>query len=785
MSIDTIEDLMTATVCNSLGDPIPLKNVSITGNLKGALFEAQVRQSFHNPRKIPTEVVYSFPLPIGAVLLGVEAQLGQVKLSGSVIATPEATERYEDALSQGDAAIMLEQAADGTYVLNLGNLLPKEECIITLTYGQLLDFEQGGLRLAIPTVIAPRFGDPIRDGGLAPHQVPDTDVLAEYGFSLSLTLHDALAHARVASPSHPISVARAATGQQLTVSLAKQSYLDRDFILVLDQLAETSLLTVGPDYADPNKFVATASFCPSIPQTETHPTSVKILVDCSGSMNGGSIAAARRALVSVLKQLKTGDKFSLSKFGSSVEHGSRALWSVTDQSRVSAENWITQLHANMGGTHIPEALESTLALGNNNACDVLLITDGQTHEINSIIERANKSKQRIFTVGIGASPSQGLLHRLAAATGAACDFIAAGEAVEPAIVRMFNRLRSPSLQNIQVQWPKDCAPTKETALAQALFDGDTVHVSAWFDQAPTGRVTLSGHVAGQEVAHEIGFVEFNAVAEDKAEVTAALASALSRIAAAQSLTELDNEALDDEALDNETLATQIAVAYQLVTEHTNFLMVHERSAADKATQMPVLHKVPQMLPAGWGGTSQDVSLMCDSISFARSNYSSPRDVPQMSIRNLSASVADFSMPSLLRNPRKTEPASDKKIVRDTTHYEVPAFLRRQGHDYTPVYNLGDILKIKADSIWFVIDQNQEKILALITDHPSDPGIRVWFTNAQHEVFDYLDFGSLEEALTTLRQHGFEDQVKNRFSLLSRFRTRYIWKCEDHTRRYMR
>ncbi|MCX7221705.1 MAG: VIT domain-containing protein, partial [Burkholderiales bacterium] len=67
---------MTATVCNSLGDPIPLKNVAITGNLKGALFEAQVRQSFHNPRKIPTEVVYSFPLPIGAVLLGVEAQLG-------------------------------------------------------------------------------------------------------------------------------------------------------------------------------------------------------------------------------------------------------------------------------------------------------------------------------------------------------------------------------------------------------------------------------------------------------------------------------------------------------------------------------------------------------------------------------------------------------------------------------------------------------------------------------------------------------------------------------------
>ena len=780
MRMDTIEDLMTATVCNSLGDPIPLKNVAITGNLKGALFEAQVRQSFHNPRKIPTEVVYSFPLPIGAVLLGVEAQLGQVKLSGSVIATPEATERYEEALSQGDAAIMLEQADDGTYVLNLGNLLPKEECIITLTYGQLLDFEQGGLRLAIPTVIAPRFGDPIRGGGLAPHQVPDTNVLAEYGFSLTLTLHDALANARVASPSHPISVDCGATGQQLTVSLAKQSYLDRDFILVLDQLAETSLLTIGADYADPSKFVATASFCPSIPQAGTQPTAVKILVDCSGSMGGGSITAARRALMSVLKQLKTGDKFSLSKFGTSVEHGSRALWSVSDQSRVSAESWITQLDANMGGTDIPDALESTLALGSNSNCDVLLITDGQTHEVNSIIERANKSKHRIFTVGIGASPSQGVLDRLAAATGAACDFIAAGEAVEPAIVRMFNRLRSPSLQNIQVQWPQGCAPTKEIPLGQALFDGDTVHVSAWFDQAPTGRVTLSGHVAGQEIAQEISVVEFKAATTDNAETTDKMPSALSRIAAAQSL-----RALDNETLENEALATQIAVAYQLVTEHTNFLMVHERSAADKATQMPVLHKVPQMLPAGWGGTSHEVSLMCDSISFAHSSASAARNLPQTSIQELRASVGDFSMPSLLRNPRNNPPASDKKIVRDTTHYEVPAFLRREGHDHKSGYNLGDVLKIKADSIWFLIDENQEKILALITDHPSDPGIRVWFTNAQHEVFDYLDFDTLEEALTTLRVHGFEDQVKKRVSLLSRFRTRYIWKCEDHTRRYKR
>jgi Ca-activated chloride channel family protein len=431
----------------------------------------------------------------------------------------------------------------------------------------------------------------------------------------------------------------------------------------------------------------------------------------------------------------------------------------------------------MGGTDIPDALESTLALSHSNACDVLLITDGQTHEVDSIISRANNAKHRIFTVGIGSSPSSSLLHRLADATGAACDFIAAGEAVEPAIVRMFNRLRSPHLQNLQVQWPKDCAPTKELPLGQALFDGDTVHVSAWFDQAPRGRVTLSGQVPGQEVMQEFGVLEFNAVAQNNAEATGTLATSLSRLAAAQSLRALQNEALEGQESESEDAATKTAVAYQLVTEYTNFLMVHERSAADKATQMPVLTKVPQMLPAGWGGTSHEVSLMCDSISFARGRADS--------VEYMRSSMDSFPIPSVMRNPRPNTTPSNKKIVRDTTHYEIPAFLRRQDQDYTAVYDLGDVLRIKADSIWFLIDAQQEKILALITKHPNDPGIRVWFTNPRHEVFDYLDFDTTEEALATLRVYGFEDHVKKRFSLLTRFRTQYTWRCEDHTRRYKR
>ncbi|MEN9588962.1 MAG: hypothetical protein RLZZ481_748, partial [Pseudomonadota bacterium] len=67
--IDIIEfDGPQATLRNSQGAPLILKDVAITGELRGAMFEAHVRQTFSNPTKTHAEVVYSFPLPWGATL---------------------------------------------------------------------------------------------------------------------------------------------------------------------------------------------------------------------------------------------------------------------------------------------------------------------------------------------------------------------------------------------------------------------------------------------------------------------------------------------------------------------------------------------------------------------------------------------------------------------------------------------------------------------------------------------------------------------------------------------
>ena len=369
---------------------------------------------------------------------------------------------------------MLERNTDGTHTLNLGNLAPGEDCRITLRYAQTLGFEQRGLRLLIPTVLAPRYGNPLTDGGLKPHQVTEHSLTVEYPFTLSIDLLDDLTRARVSSPSHPIGVSHSMEDgkSRIRVTLAAQAFLDRDFILTIDQLAASSLSVLSRDPINPSQTAAILSICPKIERDGNPAIAMKLLVDCSGSMMGDSIAAARRALQAIVSQLETGDRFSLSRFGSSVEHRTRGLWAIKDATRLSAQRWINDLEADMGGTEMEEALVSTFAIGHDEPSDVLLITDGEIYAIDALLNRAAQSGQRVFVVGIGSSPTEANLRQIAEVTGGACDFVAAGENVEPAILRMFARLRSPRLDSIRIEWPEGSQPLWHSPLPKSVFDAD-------------------------------------------------------------------------------------------------------------------------------------------------------------------------------------------------------------------------------------------------------------------------------------------------------------------------
>lgn len=638
------------------GQPVNLMGVKLSGDLRGMMFEASVEQRFCNPSDKNVEVVYSFPLPWGAVLMGVDVVLGDKHLTGAVTEKKQAEARYEEAISEGHAAIMLEKNQDHSFSLNLGNLAAGEHCTITLRYVQTLQFEQRGMRLLIPTVIAPRYGDAQKDGGLSPHQVPSHSLIADHPFDLKLRLHGELAQARVASPSHPVGVVhgKAARGDVLTVSLARRSSLDRDFVLVLDQLANDSLAVAARDCVEPDGVVILASFCPRIRAEGVASTAVKILVDCSGSMAGDSIDAAKRALQAIVQQLGAGDRFSLSRFGGTVEHRARGMWKATETTKLAAQRWVGALQADLGGTEMEAALSSTFALAQTVCSDILLVTDGEINAIDRTIESAKASGHRVFVVGIGSSPAEAHLRRLAAATGGACDFVAPGEAVEPAVLRMFARLRSPRLAGLAIEWPESVTPEWVSPLLPSVFDGDTVNVFALLRQAPAGEVRLLGKQSENDAPREIGRAVFPIELEG--------ADTLSRMAASVRFRSAGGTASTGQPIED----VRLAVDYRLVTDKTNFLLVHERPNGQRATDMPELQKVDQMVPAGWGGTG--------SVRFSLSrSFFETRAIDYCASEGLDWSDNDtLSTPAVFRSVRS--PAAKYLTMDDAP---IPSFLRKR------------------------------------------------------------------------------------------------------------
>ena len=379
-----------------------LQSLRAEGTVHGLLLEMRVEQAYVNPGSTNIEAVYTFPLPVDAVLLELEFELGARRLQGKVVASGDAEEGYETALENGHSAVLLERAADGVYTVNIGNLLGKEKAVVRIRYARLLSFQGGQVRITIPNVIAPRYGDPSA-ARLRMHQIPVHDLGSRYPFSVAIRLAGPVARGRISSPSHSLAVRHA--GEHVEISLAQpdSASLDRDFVLLCDSLQGRSIATAG---RDGDGLVALASFCPApVAERKHRPLHLKILVDCSGSMNGDSIKGARKALHEILKQLNPSDRFSYSRFGSKVTHYSDTLMAAGARAINEAGGWIAETAADMGNTEIRQALISTVMLGQAGEADILLITDGHVWDTDSLVASALKAGQRIFAVGVGAAPA--------------------------------------------------------------------------------------------------------------------------------------------------------------------------------------------------------------------------------------------------------------------------------------------------------------------------------------------------------------------------------------------
>lgn len=631
-----------AVLKDSAGQRIALQGVSVRGRLTETLASIEVEQRYSNPQQHNIEAVYTFPLPMGAVLLDMTVEIADQKLLGQVVEKKAAEQRYEEAITDGNSAVMVQALGNGLYSMNVGNLLAGESAVIRYRYALTLSWQGEQLRLTIPTTIAPRYGDAAATG-LEPWQVPTSSLMAEYPFALTVSIEGKLADTEIGAPTHPLGITRTEYG--LDVTLNHEATLDRDFVLTANAKTnlENSCLLVN----DGEQKVALVTLrIPPVIETTRTPLCLKIVIDCSGSMAGVSINQARKAAMAILDLLKPEDGFNVTLFGNEHEHLFGKMVSADPLNIEFARARLNHLEANLGGTETGKALAAAYELqttasvglldrmiGKKNPADpriqpaVLLITDGEIWNTEAVIAQAAKSGHRVFTVGVGLSVASYLVTSLAKATGAGCELVSPQEGMADKLLAQFHRLQQPMFGQAEVLW--DVKPVWQTPIPAVLFAGDTIHVYAGFTSDAPGSARL--HMPNTTV--DTAAVSAAALPIDLPDIPRLAAHA--RIAMST----------------DEAEQIRLAVNYQLLTERTNFIVVAER--LEKVDNLPMLHQVPQMLAAGWGGAG------VDSMTAAPVNC---------------AMNTSYDIPAVIR--RSSQSLHDGLVRSGVDRYDIPAFLRQ-------------------------------------------------------------------------------------------------------------
>lgn len=577
----------------------------------------EVQHVFRNEGDAPIEAVFSFPVPLDAAFMGMEAELDGHRRHATVVPARVAARTYDDAIAEGDGAVLLEQAEPGLLVVSLGNLMPGTSGMVQLTFATELRVADRQARFTLPFAYRPRYGRRTLDALV----VPVHHAAAEHPLSLGVTVEGMLEGLPVSCPSHPVRFTPKVEGVGAVQTMNAQ--LDRDFVLLFD--LPGGLAPVAHVFAENGTEGGIGYFAAMLAELEDagRPLEVCLVLDGSGSMQGDAISQSSEALRQVAGALRDVDRIQVLRFGSTVVPMLRRPLRATPAVRDALQALAPTLDADLGGTEMAEALEAALAAVDPDAAAlpvILLVTDGAVTQsaLAGVAERAAARGVRIFVVAVGSSAGFDVLEPLALATGGALEYAVPAEPLVDGVMRHLRRARCVAADCLTVTWSP--APLQATP-PRPVFPGDVL----------THLVRLPGNAASVEVA--VPLQHAGAICAERKPANPAVRAILGQRLYAAS---------GDDSRES------IALEFGLLTRETSAVLVSEREAIQRADALPMVVPVEHMLPHGMAASAGA------SFESALGHYSMPR----MKLHTAAFSVSD---------------AGD-------AYLDIPAFLRRQVDD---------------------------------------------------------------------------------------------------------
>ncbi|XP_063350445.1 von Willebrand factor A domain-containing protein 5A-like isoform X2 [Pelmatolapia mariae] len=510
-------------------EPVPLKSIEVELQVRDHVATVVSTLNYENKEDKPLEAVFVFPVPGDAAVCHFSAQIGQTQIVAEVKEKQKAREEYDDALSSGQQAFLLEESDESPdiFSLSVGSLPPGESASIRLEYVTELAVQaDDGLRFCLPAVLNPRYQPQGSEGaGVQVTSVPAS--LVPYSLSFS---------ARVSSP-RPVSKVESNcsldplqylnTDQtQATVKLAAGHKFDRDVELLIyykDAHQPTAVVEAGQASAEPGSLmgdpVVMVSLYPEFPQSVMSSMAscgeFVFLMDRSGSMSNTRISSAKDTLLLLLKSLPMGCYFNIYSFGSSYEHIFSKSVEYSQKTMKEALKKVEEMEADLGGTEILEPLKHIYSQSciQNQPRQLFVFTDGEVGNTKEVIDlvKKNSGSHRCFSFGIGEGASSALINGMAKEGGGHAQFITGTDRMQPKVMQSLRFALQPAVVDISVTWdlPKEVSVTVLSPPITTLFQGQRSLIYAQLtgqsSEAAEGCVTLKYSLAGHPSENQLHF----------------------------------------------------------------------------------------------------------------------------------------------------------------------------------------------------------------------------------------------------------------------------------------
>ncbi len=530
----------------------------VTVTIENQIATTQVDLEFVNEGNGLAEGTFIFPLPAEASVDQLTMYINGQPIEAKILRADEARGIYNEIVRQYRDPALLEYIGSNAIQANVFPIPPGESRRIQISYGQVLEVENGLIHYVYPLKVT---------NLLTPRPVEELSI------SVNARSNDPISN--IYSPSHPVAISRDDANNTFRVGFESGQYVPGDdfslYYGIANENINVNLITYRESANEDGFFMLLVQPPVTTPDDQVIPKDVIIVLDQSGSMFGDKWDQARAAAEYVLEHLNPEDRFNMVLFSTGWRTYSTLMESPA-QVR-GAVDWIRGQEA-IGGTDINGALTSAMEMADpERPTTILFLTDGlategevETDAILKNLENAAAPNVRIFTFGVGDDVDTFLLDAIVRDHRGTGSYVRPSERIDEEVAGLYNKISAPVLTDVSLDLGGIVVEDMYPAQLPDLFAGTQLTlVGRYRGSLENATITLRGKVNGGDQTFTYSNLSFSGRAGGDAFIARLWATR--RIGDLLNTIRLNGE--NPELVDS---VVRLSVRYGIITPYTSFLI---------------------------------------------------------------------------------------------------------------------------------------------------------------------------------------------------------------------